>query len=155
MAHRGKHYPVLIRRDFNFNSDISIANPLPARWRVVVHSGVTPTYPIDGAIFVCVPNGFVPPDQYTWLSPKQVISGLHYFVRVLHNFPALPDTIRRGTFQLETDEHSLVAAWANRNDSRRDPFAFISTEANTFFLDHGLFTHGGQFHASSTDPVGY
>jgi len=155
MAHRGRSYPVDFRRDFNFNGDVSVASPNPDRWRIVIHSGVTPPYPVDGAVFTCVPAGFVPPDQYTWLSPQQLISGLHYFVRVLHNFPALPDTIRRGTFQLETAERALVAAWDNRLNSRTEPYAFVSSEAHTFFRDSGLFPRGGTFQLSSTSPVGY
>jgi len=155
MAHRGKHYPVDFRRDFNLNGDISVPSPNPHRWRVTIHSGVIPPYPVDGAVFICVPVGFVPPDQYTWISPKQVIGGLHYFVRVLHNFFFLPDTIRNGSFQLETDERALVAAWRNNHGSRTEPFAYISSEASTFFRDTVLFSRGGSFQLSATDPVGY
>jgi len=71
------------------------------------------------------------------------------------SFNALPDSTRFATWQLFRLDKTLVAAWHPRNADRRDPFAFVSSEANTFFIDHSVFPRGGFFHTSTTDPVGY
>jgi len=144
-----------MRRDFNFNSDISVPNPLPDRWRVVVHSGVIPTYPIDGAVFTLLPFGYVPVGDFHWVSAVQTIGGFQWRMDAICSFLALPDTRRTASWQLFRLDKNLVAAWRPRHEDRKDPFAFVSSEASTFFLDTSVFAHGGQFHASSTDPVGY
>jgi len=155
MAHRGHAYPVNFRRDWNFNGDISIASPIPDRWRVVIHSGITPPYPIDGSVFICLPIGFLPPDILQWQSAVQTIGGFQWQLTAQDFFFGLPDTNRIASWQLQRADKGLVAAWRPRHEDRRDPFAFVSSEASTFFLDTSVFTHGGHFHASSTDPVGY
>lgn len=155
MAHKGRKYPVDFRRDWNRNADISITSPNPDRWHVVLHSGVTPPYPIDGSVFVCLPVGFTPPDEIVWRSAVQSIGGFQWWLDAHDQFIALPDANRVALWQLHRLDKDLVAAWHPRLPDRSDPWRFISTEANTIFTDTTVFPRGQFFYNSSTSPVGY
>jgi len=155
MAHRGRPYPVDFRRDYNQNCDVSIPRPNAARYRVVIHSGVVPTYPIDGTVFVPERAVYIPVNLLKWTSARVTVGGFQWWVEIDQIFPFLPDTKRTALLTLFRSDRSNVASWAYRAPSYDDPLQFISTEANTSGLDPFVFPRGGSFQNSTTTPIGY
>lgn len=155
MAHIGRRYPVAFRRDWNKNSDISNPNAFPLHWRVTLHSGVTPTYAVDGAVFVLGPDVFQPPDELRWFSATQSIGGFNWqLVALLHWFN-LPNTIFTTTWELLRSDRGLVAAWKPGPPSYDNPFGVVSGFAQTTFNDFAVFPRNSFFYNSTTNPAGH
>jgi hypothetical protein len=155
MAHKGRLYPVAFRRDFNFHCDIRSTTTLPLHWRATLHSFVVPPYPIDGSIFVCGGDVFIPPDKLRWQSAVQPVGGFDWRLTAILQFVQLPDTILKSHWELERLDKGLVAAWETSPPDYFNPFGFSGLFAKTLFNDFTVFPHGSFFYNSSTSAVGY
>lgn len=155
MAHRGRPYPVAFRRDFNQYSNIANGHAFPLKWHVVVHSGVVPVYPLDGSVWVCGPDVYIPDGLLQWSAPVQHIAGVDYQLRVQLLYTNLPDSLLVAHFLFVTNPTGYGFYWIPREPVRDDPFSFVSGEARTFDLDHTLYPRGGFFQNSNWAAVGY
>jgi hypothetical protein len=155
MAHKGRHYPVAFRRDFNYRSDVSSTTAFPRHWTVVLHSGAVPVYPIDGATFVCGGDMFVAPDELRWESPVQHVAGFNWQLTALLQFFQLPDSILTAHWQLQRLDKGLVSSWVTSPPDYFNPFGFSGVFARTLFNDFTVFPRGSFFYFSSTNPTGY
>lgn len=109
MAHKGKTWPVLFRRDLNLNvetNDDGWSN------RVIV------TYPVLPTGFAgfwslshwdCGPGGFLPPNLIEWKSELALKFGLHWFTRLEVAINNGIDYTRILT--LNTIEFGVTAKW--------------------------------------------
>jgi hypothetical protein len=155
MAHRGRHFPVNFRRDFNQNCDISNVNAAAETYRVVVHSGVLPPYPIDGTVFICTPTVSPASAELRWLSELKFVGGFNWQLLGILIFPFVPDTKLSFSWTMLRIGRGSVAQWFYHSPSYNDPFTFESGFAKTVNVDAGVFPRGAFFENSTTTPVGY
>lgn len=155
MAHRGKYFPVNFRRDFNANCDIRSTTALAQAYTTTLHSGTSPGYDVDGAVFVLNPADPPGPDALEWLSGVSVIADHEWQLRLFVQIIRTVDVLLRATWRLSKDDF-VVSQWRGVDSSRFDPLergTLLTWQVD--FTDFGAFPQGANFNNSIAGPVGY
>jgi len=155
MAHRGKDWPVLFRRDFNLNVQ-TYRHGLAEKYRVQIPQFVFPDYPeLRNTDWFCGPGVLQPVADLTWSSPITVLSGRAWQVQMHGILSGTSLELFTPSWQLWLAS-ALTIAYELRAPDHTSDIPLTGAAGHVTFIDPSKFPSGpGSVGTVNVLPVRY
>jgi hypothetical protein len=141
MAHRGKDWPVLFRRDFNLNVQ-TYRHGLAEKYHVQIPQFVFPDYPeLRNTDWICGTGLYDPPDRIAWNSPLTVLSGRTWQVQMHGTLSGAGLALFTPTWQLWLNG-ALTITYELRAADHTTDIPISGAAGHVSFIDASKFPSG-------------
>lgn len=155
MAHKGKHFPVLLRRDFIWNSDIS-QFPIAAAYDVQILGNFGGPGPSPaGQHFICEQITDAAVSPVTFRSDVVHDAGHDWRLDVELRFDSLPTDSKLATYKLTRLDLGVVSIFVRADPSSRVPIPPLLGNHTTLSWANPPYASNPHFDWSSAVAVGY
>jgi hypothetical protein len=155
MAHRGKDWPVVFRRDFNLNSQ-TYRHGLANRYDVGTQAFTFPDYPeLQNTVWDCGPGTLEPPARLAWLSNVRVLAGRSWQFRFYGTLSGAALEFFTPSWELWLNGAKILA-YALRAPDHNSDVPINGLGGSITFQDPTKFPHGpGSVGFVTVSPVHY
>jgi len=155
MAHRGKTWPVVFRRDFNLNVQ-TYRHGLAEKYRVELPVFTFPDYPeLRNTQWTCGPGALEAPQSLAWLSVVTTLAGRNWQIRFYGRLSGTALDFFTPSWELWLNGVKIFS-YAMRAADRSSDVPINGTMGSILFQAPGKFPSGpGSVGTVSVLPVNY